>query len=147
MPQHLKGKELREFLIRFKGTIFLDQNGQFLDIDYLIITPDIFQGQAERLAQINRSIYGLNVKVVRLSDIYNEFSTGSQDISAIRNFIRYVYHNASSDADRLKYVCMFGEGSYDYKDRIPNNTNLAPPWYSENSFSLTDPLCQMIFMG
>jgi hypothetical protein len=130
-----------------KGTIFLDQNGQFLDIDYLIITPDIFQGQAERLAQINRSIYGLNVKVVRLSDIYNEFSTGSQDISAIRNFIRYVYHNASSDADRLKYVCMFGEGSYDYKDRIPNNTNLAPPWYSENSFSLTGSFVSDDFYG
>ncbi|WP_426429445.1 type IX secretion system sortase PorU [Winogradskyella sp. HB-48] len=121
-----------------KGTIFLNNQGAFEDIDYMILSPTELLSQAERLAQINRDQYGLNVKVVDLQTIYNEFSTGSQDIAALRNFIKYVYDNASVPSKRLKYICLFGEGSYDYKDRLNNNTNLVPSWYSTSSFSLTN---------
>ena len=120
-----------------KGTIFLNNQGAFEDVDYIILTPAELMSQAERLAQINRNQYNLNVKVVDLQTIYNEFSSGSQDIAALRNFIKYVYDNASVPSNRLKYVCLFGEGSYDYKDRVNNNTNLVPSWYSTSSFNLT----------
>ena len=121
-----------------KGTIFNNSQGQFEDIDYIILAPSQFLAQAERLAQINRDQYSLNVKVVDLQSIYNEFSTGSQDIAALRNFIKYVYDNASTPSKRLKYLCLFGDGSYDYKNRLNNNTNLVPSWYSTESFSLTN---------
>ncbi len=121
-----------------KGTIFNNTQGEFEDIDYIILSPAQFLSQAERLAQINRDQYDLNVKVVSLETIYVEFSAGSQDIAALRNFIKYVYDNASTPSRRLKYLCLFGEGSYDYKDRVRNNTNLVPAWYSTNSFSLTN---------
>ncbi|MFP4847124.1 type IX secretion system sortase PorU [Winogradskyella sp. PE311] len=121
-----------------KGTIFNNTQGAFEDIDYIILAPSQFISQAERLAQINRNQYDLNVKVVDLQTIYNEFSTGSQDIAALRNFIKYVYDNASSASNRLKYLCLFGDGSYDYKNRVQNNTNLVPSWYSLPSFSLTN---------
>ncbi|EDP72193.1 hypothetical protein FBALC1_13867 [Flavobacteriales bacterium ALC-1] len=121
-----------------KGTIFNNAQGVFQDIDYIILAPSQFISQAERLAQINRDQYNLNVKVVDLQTVYNEFSTGSQDIAALRNFVKYVYDNASIPSKRLKYLCLFGDGSYDYKDRIRNNTNLVPSWYSTNSFSLTN---------
>ncbi|NRD24717.1 type IX secretion system sortase PorU [Winogradskyella litoriviva] len=121
-----------------KGTIFNNDQGQFEDIDYIILTPSQFVTQAERLAQINRDQNNLNVKVVDLQTIYNEFSTGSQDIAALRNFVKYVYDNASSESNRLKYLCLFGDGSFDYKDRVSNNTNLIPSWYTMNSFNLTD---------
>ena len=120
-----------------KGTIFNNNQGEFEDIDYIILAPSQFLTQAERLAEINRNQYSLNVKVVDLQTIYNEFSTGSQDIAALRNFIKYVYDNASTPSKRLKYLCLFGDGSYDYKNRISNNTNLVPTWYSTSSFSLT----------
>ncbi|NRD20967.1 type IX secretion system sortase PorU [Winogradskyella eckloniae] len=119
-----------------KGTIFYNSQGQFEDVDYIILAPSQFLTQAERLAQINRDQYNLNVKVVDLQLIYNEFSTGSQDIAAIRNFVKYVYDNASTAENRLKYLCLFGDGSYDYKNRISNNTNLVPSWYTTNSYSL-----------
>jgi flagellar hook assembly protein FlgD len=133
-------KESRSTLANqnLKGTIFLNSQGAFEDVDYIILTPAELRSQAERLAQINRNQYNLNVKVVDIQTIYNEFSTGSQDIAAIRNFIKYVYDNASVPSERLKYVCLFGEGSYDYKDRVNNNTNLVPSWYSMPSFSLTN---------
>ncbi|NNC50959.1 MAG: type IX secretion system sortase PorU, partial [Flaviramulus sp.] len=130
-----------------KGTIFLNNQGVFQDIDYVIVTPNNTFAQAERLAQINRAQYNLNVKVVGLNEIYNEFSTGNQDIGAIRNLVKYVYDNASAPENRLKYVCLFGDGSFDYKDRIPNNTNIVPSWYSYNSFNLTTSYVSDDFYG
>ncbi len=130
-----------------KGTIFKNAQGQFEDIDYIIVASNNFVTQAERLAQINRTQYGLNVKVVTLKEIYNEFSSGQQDVGAIRNFVRYVYMNASSEGSRLKYLCLFGDASYDYKNRISNNTNIVPSWYSYNSFSLTSSYISDDFYG
>ncbi|MFD2550195.1 type IX secretion system sortase PorU [Bizionia sediminis] len=130
-----------------KGTIFNNQQGVFQDIDYLIVTPTSFYSQAERLAQINRNQYGYNVKVVRLQDIYREFGPGVQDIGAIRNFVKYVYQNASEPDKRVKYLCLFGDGSFDYKDRLPNNTNLVPSWHAYNSFTLTSSYVSDDFFG
>ncbi|RNC83447.1 MAG: T9SS C-terminal target domain-containing protein [Winogradskyella sp.] len=130
-----------------KGTIFQNSQGQFQDIDYLLFTPQLFLSQAERLAEINRIQNNLNVKVVTLQEVYNEFSSGNQDIAAIRNFIRYVYDNASSDENRVKYLGFFGDTSYDYKDRINNNTNFVPTWFSLNSSSVTNSLLSDDFFG
>ncbi|MCK7591847.1 type IX secretion system sortase PorU [Subsaxibacter sp. CAU 1640] len=130
-----------------KGTIFNNAQGEFQDVDYIIVASSNYVNQAERLAQINRNRYGLNVKVVTLKEIYNEFSSGQQDVAAIRNFLRYVYLNASSETRRLKYLCLFGDASYDYKDRISNNTNIVPSWLSYNSFSLTNSYISDDFYG
>ncbi len=130
-----------------KGTVFSDSQGEFQDIDYIIIAPANMINEANRLAQINKNQYNLNVKVYSLNDIYNEFSTGNQDIGAIRNLIKYVYDNASSPEKRIKYVCLFGDGSFDYKDRIRNNTNIVPSWYSYNSFNLTSSFISDDFYG
>src|SRR5690606_7905073 len=73
-----------------KGTIFNNAQGQFQDIDYLIIAPAFLNAPAEKLANFHRTYSGLNVKVVNLEKIYPEFSSGMQDIGAIRNFIKYV---------------------------------------------------------
>ncbi len=130
-----------------KGTIFNNPDGNFQDIDYLIVAPNNMLNQAERLAQINRNRYGLNVKVAGLDEIYAEFSTGNQDIGAIRNLVKYIYDNASSPDNRIKYLCLFGDGSYDYKDRIPNNTNIAPSWHSYSSLNLTNSFVSDDFYG
>ena len=130
-----------------KGTIFQNSQGNFQDVDYLIVTPNNMFSDAERLAQVNRNQYGLNVKVVGLDEIYNEFSSGNQDVGAIRNLVKYVYDNASTPENRIKYLCLFGDGSYDYKDRIRNNTNIVPSWYSYNSFSLATSFVSDDFYG
>lgn len=113
-----------------KGTIFKNESGQFQDIDYLIITPNKLSTSAEKLAQFHRKNSNLNVKVVRLEQIYNEFSSGKQDVGAIRNFVRYVYQNASAEANRVKYLNLFGDASYDFKNRISNNTNVVPIYHA-----------------
>nr|WP_242085474.1 type IX secretion system sortase PorU [Aestuariivivens sediminis] len=130
-----------------KGTIFNNAQGDFQDVDYIIIARNDMLAQAERLANINRSTYGLNVKAIGLNEVYNEFSSGNQDVGAIRNLVKYVYDNASTPEKRIKYLCLFGDGSYDYKDRISNNTNVVPSWYSLNSFNLTSSYVSDDFYG
>jgi hypothetical protein len=116
-----------------KGTLFKNTQNNFQDIDYLIVTPKFLLSQAEKLANFHRTYSNLNVKVVTLENIYQEFSSGKQDITAIRNCVRYVYKNASSPNKRVKYLNLFGDASFDYKNRIPNNTNIVPIYHSLNS--------------
>ena len=116
-----------------KGTLFKDSQGQFKDIDYVIVTPAFLSSQAEKLANFHRSYSNLNVKVISLESIYQEFSSGKQDIAAIRNCIKYIYENASAPEKRIKYVNLFGDASYDYKNRIINNTNIVPIYHALNS--------------
>jgi hypothetical protein len=121
-----------------KGTIFTNAQGQFQDVDYLIITPKFLNTQAEKLANFHRNYANLNVKVVNLENIYQEFSSGKQDIAAIRNFVKYVYFNASDASKRVKYLNIFGDGSYDFKDRVANNTNIVPIYHALNSYTETE---------
>ncbi|RAJ13508.1 type IX secretion system sortase PorU [Olleya aquimaris] len=121
-----------------KGTIFLNSQGQFEDIDYLMLTTQSHLTQAQRLAQINRDKKNLTVKVVTLDQIYTEFSSGSPDITGIRNFVKYVYDNASTPENRVKYLCLFGDSSFDYKGRISDNTYNFPTWNAYNSFTLSN---------
>lgn len=121
-----------------KGTIFLNGQNQFQDIDYLIICPVFLKAQAEKLANFHRNNSQMNVKVVTLDLIYQEFGSGKQDIGAIRNFVKYVYFNASATDKRVKYLNLFGDASYDFKNRISINANIVPIYHALNSYTV-DP--------
>lgn len=118
-----------------KGSIFKDNSGNFEDVDYIIITAPFLIQPALRLARYHKDLQGLNVKVVTTDKIYEEFSSGKQDISAIRNFLRYVYVNASNPSKRLKYVGIIGDTSIDYKNRLPNNNNIVPTFQTIDGIS------------
>jgi len=106
------------------------------DINYLIITTSEFLEQAQRIANYHIENSELTAKVVLLDEIYNEFSSGSKDITGIRDFIRHIYNTNSSDSTKLKFVCFFGDASYDYKDRIASNNNVVPVYLASESFNL-----------
>lgn len=105
------------------------------NVDMLIICPTQFLDQANELADFHRQD-GLTVQVTPLYQIYNEFSSGSQDVTAIRDFVRAVYLN-SSESNPLRYLLLFGDASYDYLERVAINTNLVPTFESFESF---DPI-------
>ncbi|MCH8534393.1 MAG: type IX secretion system sortase PorU [Flavobacteriaceae bacterium] len=119
-----------------KQSIFRNQMGQIEDFDYLVITHPNLLAQAQDLASF-RANFGFKTRVVTTQQIYNEFSTGRQEIAAIRNFIRYIYSNASTPDMRLKYVALLGSTSIDYKDRMDGNNNLVPTYHTRESFSTT----------
>ena len=106
------------------------------DINYLIITNNELSNQAKRLAEYHQNNSGLVSKVVPLSEIYNEFGSGSPDITAIRDFIRHVYKTNTSPSKKLKYVCFFGDSSYDYKGiKIAKTENIVPVFEAFESFN------------
>ncbi|GAB1307560.1 type IX secretion system sortase PorU [Urechidicola sp. KH5] len=105
------------------------------DIDYLIVTRGFLMNEAEVLADFHRD-RGLTVEVVDLEEVYNEFGSGSPDLTAIRDYVRYLYDNASNVENRIKYVLLFGDASYDYKDRIIGNNNIVPAVLAYESFNL-----------
>lgn len=117
-----------------KGKIFLNGQGQMQDVDYIIVSPTIFTPQAEKLANFHRNYSGLNVKVVSLETIYQEFGSGKQDIGAIRNFIKYVYYNAPN-GNKIKYLNLFGDASYDFKNRVSIFSNWVPIYHALHSYS------------
>jgi hypothetical protein len=131
----LKDAQSRIFNQNLKGTVFKNSQGNFQDVDYLIITPFALGTQAEKLAKFHRTYSQLSVKVVFLENIYQEFSSGKQDIAGIRNFVKYVYQNASTPSKKVKYLNLFGDASFDFKDRIPNNTNIVPIYLAVDSYS------------
>lgn len=102
---------------------------------YLLITAEAFREEAELLVSHRKNVAGLSAKVVTVEEIYEAFSTGQQDIAAIRNFVRYLYY---SQGKKLKYLCLFGDTSYDYKKRTTDNDMVVPTFHALNSFSLTN---------
>jgi hypothetical protein len=106
------------------------------DINYVVITNAALSGQAERLAEYHQNNSNLTTKVVVLDKIYNEFSSGAKDITGIRDFLKHMYVTNSSADKKLKFVCFFGDASYDYKDRISGNNNIVPVKLAEESFNL-----------
>ncbi len=102
--------------------------------DYLIVTHPSFMAEAERLAAFHQANSGLSVLITTPDKIYNEFSSGAQDITAIRDFVRMMYDKAQT-GNEPKYLLLFGDASYDFKNRIQNNTNFVPSFESVESLS------------
>ena len=83
--------------------------------DMVIIVPSNgnFIPAAERLAEAHRSMDGLTVEVVTAQQVYNEFSSGTPDITAYRRLMKMLYDRASTAADAPKYLLLFGDSWYD----------------------------------
>lgn len=115
-----------------------------LSPELLIITHPSLLAEAERLAAFRRSHDGLSVKVATTQQVYNEFSSGRQDVVAIRDYTRYLYQEGSQ---RLRYLLLFGRGYYDYKQRTTRAYNLVPVYESYNSTHPVDSYASDDFYG
>jgi hypothetical protein len=105
--------------------------------DMVIITSPEFRSQAERLALFHRQNSALEVSVVNVSQIFNEFSAGIADVTAIRNFVRNLYRKSLNNKEsKLKYLLLFGKGTYDNIHPVTaENPCYIPTWQSQNSIN------------
>jgi len=137
---------LREF-VAFDGTGFQrldfvsrvenqDLHGAGI-YDYVMVTYPTFLPEAERLAQFHQEKNGLSVLITTPQKIFNEFSSGAQDLSAIRDFMRMMYLRAPA-GNEPKYLLLLGDASYDYKSREENNTNFVLAYQSPESLDPVD---------
>ncbi|SHJ84564.1 Por secretion system C-terminal sorting domain-containing protein [Hymenobacter daecheongensis DSM 21074] len=134
---------LREF-VAFTGSSFAtpvnfgrvgNQNLHALNLDgrldMMVVTHPIFFQEAERLAAYRRRHDGLDVRVVTTTQVYNEFSSGGQDVTAIRDLMKLVYDRAP--ANKTVFLLLFGDASYDFKSDRTNNADQLPAWWKSRS--------------
>lgn len=105
-------------------------------VDLIIVTHPLFLQQANQLAALHLQKDNYNAVVVTPQQVYNEFSSGRQDIGAIRAFVKMLYDRAPA-GEEPRFLLLFGSASYDYKYRINGNANLVPTYQSVIS---NDPL-------
>ncbi len=101
--------------------------------DMIIVTHPLFKEYAQRIADIHLADDGTRSIIVTPGQVYNEFSGGIPDAAAIRNFIRMIYIRGTEGGSPLKYLLLFGDGSYENKTPPPGNTSYIPTWQSVNS--------------
>ncbi|MCF6171541.1 MAG: type IX secretion system sortase PorU [Bacteroidales bacterium] len=115
----------------FVGQVENQNLHAFESPDLLIVSHPDFLSQAHQLALFHQEEDGMSVGTFTPAQIYNEFSSGVQDVTAIRNFVRYLWEQ--SDEEKPKYVLLFGDASYDYLNRVENNSNFVPTFETQAS--------------
>lgn len=133
--------ELREFLV-FDGSGYFspefveEVSNQNLHgygpVDYVLLVHPMFMEQAERLKIIHETYNNFDVLITTPQEVYNEFSSGKQDPTAIRDLMK-MFYDRYTDREP-KYLLLFGDGSFDPKDRIEHNTNFIPTFQTEDSW-------------
>jgi hypothetical protein len=93
--------------------------------DMIILAPEAFVSEAERLAEFRRTNDHLTVAVVTPEQVYNEFSSGTPEATAIRRFMKMFYDRRTSSSDAPKYLLLFGDGRFD-------NRKLTDTWKSSS---------------
>jgi len=118
------------------GSMIPNQNVHRIDRADLIIMyhPD-FKAAAEKLADHRRNHNNYIVETVNVLEVYNEFSGGRLDPTAIRDFSRML----SLRDPNYRYLLLLGDGSYDYRNITPDlaDHNFIPPYETDESL---DPI-------
>jgi len=118
------------------------------NIKYVVVSHENFVAQAQELADFHEQYDGFSTAVVPVKQIYNEFSGGAADITAIKEFMRMLYHRAiDNGGTRPEYLLLFGDASYDFKDRISGNSNFIPAHQTINSLIPTTSVVSDDYFG
>jgi len=110
---YLNGVEIRTYL-RDEVTL--------ANTEAIIITPAQFWEKAKELADVHIQYDSLNVMVVNIDDIYDEFSWGLADVVAVRYFLNYGFdYYALIPERKLSYVVLAGDGTNDFRGYEPGS--------------------------
>jgi hypothetical protein len=82
--------------------------------DLVMIVHDQFYNHALEFAAYRQEQNQLTARVVKISDVYAQFSGGLVDPVAIRDFLRFTYFNWTPPAP--SYCLLVGDGVYDFRD-------------------------------
>lgn len=109
---------------RIEKAVWTNLRESISGADFIIITHEDFYQSMLRLKSHRETHDSLVTAVVKVSDIFNEFSWGLYDPTAIRDFVKYAYENWTPTP---KYVLLCGDGDYDFKNiRSNRDKNWIP---------------------
>ena len=109
-----------------------DLHGETVGARYIVVTCKDFLDAANTFKNYkeNNAPVPISTYVVDIQQIYNEFSCGVQDPTALRDYLKFAYDNWQI---RPQYVMLLGKGTYDYKNIENYNDNFVPTWQTEQS--------------
>ena len=107
------------------------ENQNLHGIDYIpdmvILTTRTFIKEAERMAQLHRDMDNMKVLVCEQLSVFNEFSGGNPDATAIRRMMKMFYDRANAGyGDTPQYLLLYGRSSY-------NNRAISPSLHNEDN--------------
>lgn len=112
--------------------------------DMVIFTHPTLRTQAERIAALHAGgTDSMRVLVVIPEHVYNEFSSGTPDIQAMRRLLKMFYDRGTDAAGHsLKYALLMGSANYDHR-RVTaawqrNSQATMPIWQTDNGNSEND---------
>ncbi len=113
----------------------------------LIVAHPLFLEAADSLAEFHRQQDQLSVLVTTTDKIYNEFSSGAPDVSALRNFAKMIFDRTTGSNDKLRYLLLLGDGSYNNLSQAAGNSNYIPTYQSESSLNASTSYVSDDFFG
>lgn len=82
------------------------------NIDYVIVAAPGHRQSAEALAEIHTGL-GTSTVVVSQEEIFNEFSSGNPDVTAIRMLMKMLYDRAQGNTELMpQNLLLFGDGDF-----------------------------------
>lgn len=105
--------------------------------DLIIVANPEFYSQGIGIKTLHENYDDMSVIITTPQKIYNEFSSGTPDVSAIRNFVKMFYDRAGSEDELPKNLLLLGDGSYDNLSDDAAVSNFILTYESDNSLSPT----------
>ena len=125
-------------------------------VDMLIIIPtsqNVLR-QAEALAELHRVNDGMTVRIVPADELYNEFSSGTPDVSAYRRYLKMYYDKDQTEdkSQTIKTCLLFGDCVWDNRMITLNGTSYNPDnyllaYHTENSYNTLNSIVSDDFIG
>lgn len=104
--------------------------------DMVIVVPNGLKTYAQKLADYRQTHDKMSVLVVTPEQIYNEYSSGTADATAIRLFMKQVFSDKNTGAKRDGYLLLFGDGHYDNR-KIDGSPNYLISYQTSTSLNET----------
>lgn len=103
------------------------------DVDLMIVCAPRLLGAAEELAILHEED-GKSVVLVTAQQVFNEFSSGNPDVTAIKMLMKMLYDRGDGDPEKQpENLLLFGDGSIYNKGTIANSSNNVITFQSANS--------------
>lgn len=125
-------------------------------VDLLIIIPTSQNtlAEAEALAELHRINDGMTVRIVPADELYNEFSSGTPDVSAYRRYLKMYYDKDDTEdkSKTIKSCLLFGDCVWDNRMLTLSSSSYNPDNYllcyqTENSYNMINSATIDDFIG
>lgn len=119
--------------------------------DMLIISPKEYFNASRRIAAIHEK-EGMKVTILTPEQVYNEFSSGTPDVTAFRRLLKMWHDRASADnITPTRYCLLMSRPSYDQRKIVKTasatNYPRIPIWQSEKGFTASSSYSTDDYIG